>query len=108
MPGFISVQLMTKRKPARRRPPARHAARLAGLALTLAAGVSLHSCAELPGGRELAAAGARLQALFISLGMAVRQQAGQARLPGTAPAPTPGPSSKWGSKVGRALSHRTE
>ena len=74
---------MTKRKPTRR-PRARSTARLAGIALTLAAGMSLHSCAELPAGRELLAAGARLQALLTSLGTAVRQQAGYASLPGAA------------------------
>ncbi|MDB5931293.1 MAG: non-specific endonuclease [Polaromonas sp.] len=86
MPGSFPDQLMTKRKHARR-PPARNTARLVGLALTLAAGVSLHSCTELPGERELAAAGARLQALLIGLGTAVRQQAGQASLPSAAPGP---------------------
>ena len=68
---------MTKRKPIRR-PRARSMARLAGIALTLAAGVSLHSCAELPARRELLAAGAQLQVLITSLGTAVRQQVGQA------------------------------
>jgi endonuclease G len=68
---------MTQRKPTRR-PRPRRTARLAGLALTLAAGVSLQSCAELPARRELLAAGTQLQALLTGLGTAVRQQVGQA------------------------------
>jgi endonuclease G len=71
---------MTQRKPTRRpRPRLRSTtARLAGLALTLAAAMSLHSCAELPARRELLVAGAQLQALLTGLGTAVRQHAGQA------------------------------
>jgi len=68
---------MIKRKPTRR-PRARNTALLAGITLTLAAGVSLHSCAELPARRELLAAGTRLHALLTGLGTAVRQQDGQA------------------------------
>jgi endonuclease G len=75
---------MTQRKPTRRPRPRRTTARLAGIALTLAAGVSLQSCAELPARRELLAAGAQLQALLTGLGTAVRQQAGQAIEPGAA------------------------
>jgi hypothetical protein len=67
MPGLSLAPPMTKRKPTRR-PRARRTARLAGIALTLAAGVSLHSCAELPARRELLAAGAQLQALLTCLG----------------------------------------
>ena len=74
-PGLSLASPMTKRKPIRRLR-ARSMARLAGIALTLAAGVSLHSCAELPAKRELLAAGAQLQALLTSLGTAVRQQVG--------------------------------
>jgi endonuclease G len=69
---------MTQRKPTRRPRARSTTARLAGLALTLAAGMSLHSCAELPARRELLAAAARLQALLTGLGTAVRQQADQA------------------------------
>ena len=69
---------MTKRKPTRRPRARSTTARLAGIALTLTAGVSLHSCVELPARRELLAAGAQLQALLTGLGTAMRQQAGQA------------------------------
>ena len=86
MPGLSPVQPITKRKPARR-PRARSTARLAGLALTLAAGLSLHSCTNIPAERELLAAGASLQELLKSLGTAVRQQAGPDSAPGAAPAP---------------------
>ena len=99
MPGLLPDPLMTKRKPARR-PPARNTARLVGLALTLAAGVSLHSCSELPGGRELAAAGDRLEALLVGLGTAVRQQADQASSPSAAPA---GPGAAAGSAPSRPV-----
>jgi endonuclease G len=78
---------MTKRKPTRRprpRPRSHYPARLAGLALTLAAGLSLHSCAELPARGELLVTGAQLQALLTGLGTAVRQQAGQASGPSAA------------------------
>jgi len=71
---FAFRRSMTKRKPARRRLPVRHAVRLAGLALTLAAGVSMHSCAELPARRELGTAEALLQALFKGLGTVVVRQ----------------------------------
>jgi endonuclease G len=82
---------MTKRKPARR-PRARSMAHLAGIALTLAAGVSLQSCAELPAKRELLAASARVQALLTSLGTAVRQQAAQAGGHSAAPGPDRAPA----------------
>jgi endonuclease G len=101
---------MTQRKPTRRPRPRRRCttARLAGIALTLAAGVSLHSCAELPARRELLAAGAQLQALLTGLGTAVRQHAGQASGPGAAsdaarvsappgPAPTASTASTGGA-----------
>ena len=98
MPDLSLASPMTKRKPTRR-PRARSTARLAGIALTLAAGVSLHSCAELPAQRELLAAGTQLQALLTRLGTAVRQQVGQASGPGAAsgsarvPAPSGPPRS---------------
>ena len=101
---------MTQRKPTRRPRPRSTTARLAGLALTLAAGVSLHSCAELPARRELLAAGARLQALLTGLGTAVRQQAGQASglgAPsglGSVPAPAGPPRSASTGSTARTFS----
>ncbi|MDB5886635.1 MAG: non-specific endonuclease [Polaromonas sp.] len=88
MPGLSPVQPMTKRKPARRPRARSTTARLAGIALTLAAGVSLHSCANISTERELKAASAGLEELLKSLGSAVRQQAGLDSAPGVAPAPT--------------------
>ena len=96
--GLSLTSPMTKRKPTRR-PRARNTARLVGIALALAAAMSLHSCAELPARRELLAA-----ALLTSLGTAVRQQAGQANGPGavsgSARVPTPSGSVRTASTGG--------
>jgi len=95
---------MTQRKPTRRPRARSTTARLASLALTLAAAMSLHSCAELPARRELLAAGTQLQTLLTSLGTAVRQQAGQASGPGavsgSARVPTPSGSVRTASTDG--------
>ena len=103
MPGLSLASPMTKCKPIRR-PRVRSTARLAGIALALAAAMSLHSCAELPAQRELLAAGTQLQALFTNLGTAVRQQAGQASGPGAASGyprvPTPSGSVRTASTGG--------
>ena len=103
MTGLSLASPMTKRKPTRR-PRARNTARLAGIALALAAAMSLHSCAELPARGELLAAGTQLQALLTSLGTAVRQQAGQASGPGavsgSARVPTPSGSVRTASTGG--------
>lgn len=79
MPGLSLASPMTKCKPTRRLR-VRSTARLAGIALALAAAMSLHSCTELPARRELPAAGTQLQALLTNLGTAVRQRAGLGRL----------------------------
>lgn len=65
---------MKKRKTSSRARP-RNRFHLLYTLLTLALGLSCHSCADLPTGRELAAAGAGMEVLVKALGTAVREQA---------------------------------
>ena len=66
---------MKKRKTSSRARP-RNRFHLLFTLLALALGLSCHSCAELPSGRELAKAGTDLEAIVKELGAAVREHAG--------------------------------
>ena len=87
---------MAKRKPSRR-PRTPNVARLTSLLLTLAAGLSMHSCTHIPAGRDLAAASADLEALDKGLSIAVRRDAGT-----VAASPKPAPSSPPAARTGNA------
>ena len=65
---------MKKRKTSSRAGP-RNRLRLLYTLVGLALGLSCHSCADLPSGRELAKAGTGLEAIVKELGTAVREHA---------------------------------
>lgn len=64
-----------RRKPSQFSRP-RHNSRLIYTLLALVLGLSCHSCADIPSGREVAAAGIEVEEFFKELGTAVRERAG--------------------------------
>lgn len=66
------VQQMKKRKPSQRSRP-RHKSRLFYTTLALVLGLSCHSCADIPSGRELTAASIELEHFAKELETAVRE-----------------------------------
>lgn len=86
---------MKKRK-SRLSSRARKKPHLISTLLVLVLGLSCHSCADLPAGRELVAAGTGLETLLRGLGTAAREYSGTPSvLSGSVPVPRPGYANEY-------------